>query len=92
MDNVSITDLLEILKEARDKWYFIGQALGCKDADLDEIDQRYHPNMMRCLQVMLKQRIQQGGLTLPILCDSLRGKLVERSDVADKIANLYLTT
>ena len=88
VDNVPITDLLLVLIEARDKWYFIGKALGCKDADLDEIDKRHHPDMMRCLYNMLKQRIQQGRLTLPILCDSLRGKLVERSDVADKIENL----
>ncbi len=83
-----VTNLLTVLKKAREKWYFIGVALGCGIADLNDIDHRYHPDKMRCLQVMLQQRIQRGGLTLSFLCDSLRGKLVERNDIADEIKKL----
>ncbi len=83
--------LLAVLKNARDEWYYIGQALGVKDADLDEIDSRHHPNYKRCLHEMLKKRIRQGGLTRSLLCQSLRGELVERDDVAQEIEDLELT-
>ncbi len=73
---------------ARDKWYFIGEGIGCKFADLKEIKDGYHPNQTMCLHEMLKHRISQGGLTRSILCASLRGPCVERDDLAQNIERL----
>ncbi len=77
-----------VLMNARDKWSFIGEEIGCKSADLEEIGNRYHPNQTMCLHEMLKSRISQGGLTRSILCASLRGPCVERDDLAQNIERL----
>ncbi len=85
-----VMKLLVVLDEARDKWYFIGQALGVKDADLKEMENRHLPDKTRCMLDMLTVRVQHGGLTRSILCHSLRGKLVNRHNVANKIETLEL--
>ncbi len=82
--------ILKVLKKARDKSYFIGKGIGLDDADLKEIENSHHPDKIRCLHEMLKLRIQQGGLTRSKLCESLRGELVERNDVALEIEALDL--
>ncbi len=71
--------------KAKDKWYYIGKGIGVEDADLMEIDNRYLPDKVRCLDEVLRRRLQEGGLTLSILCNTLRGKYVLRDDVAKDI-------
>ncbi len=90
VDHVKV--VLPVLNEARAKWYFIGQGLGCKDADLNEIQDTHLPNKTMCLQVMLRSRIQRGGLTLSMLCDTLRGEFVGRDDLAQNISALNLSS
>ncbi len=80
--------ILEILRKARDKYYYIGQGIGVLDADLKEIEDKYLPDKSRCLDEILKRRIQRGGLTCSLLCQSLRG--AERDDVAQEIEALDL--
>ncbi len=80
----------EVLSNAKDKWYFIGEGIGCKSADLEQIENKHHPDKDRCLHEMLKHRINQGGLTHSILCDSLRGPFVGRDDLAQNIERLNL--
>ncbi len=82
--------ILKVLKKARDKYHYIGKGIGLDDADLKEIENRHHPSQLRCLDEMLKLRKQQGGLTRSKLCESLRGKFVERNDVAREIEALDL--
>ncbi len=82
--------ILKVLKKARDKYYYIGKGIGLDDADLKEIENSHHPDKLRCLDEMLKLRIQKGGLTRSELCESLRGELVERNDVAREIEALDL--
>ena len=81
-----------MLQKARDKWYFIGLALKVEEADLDEILGRHLSDTLMCLHIMLKKRIRQGGLTRSLLCQSLRGELVGRDDVAQEIEDLELTS
>ncbi len=78
--------IFKVLNKARDKWYFIGEGLGCESADLKEIEDRYHPDKSRCLDEMLQRRIQGGGLTTSTLCTALRG--VKRDDLAIEIEGL----
>ncbi len=80
--------LLEVLKKARDKWYYIGQGIGVEDHDLNEIEKTHSPDRIRCLHEMLQRRIRRGGLTCSMLCTSLRGVFVERDDVAREIEAL----
>ena len=80
--------LLEVLKTARDRWYFIGQGIGVEDADLNEIEDRHLSDKLMCLHDMLQRRIRRGGLTRSMLCTSLRGGLVGRNDVAREIEAL----
>ncbi len=80
--------LFETLKKARDKWYFIGKEIGVTDADLQEIEDRHLPDKARCMDEMLKGRIREGGLTLTLLCQSLRSKNVKRDDLALEIKGL----
>ncbi len=82
--------LFETLTKARDKWYFIGKEIGVTDADLQEIDNRYLPDKSMCMLEMLKDRIQEGELTLTLLCKSLRSKNVKRNDLALEIEGLNL--
>ncbi len=89
MDHLSA--VINVLMEAREEWYFIGQRLGCKIADLKGIDNKYLPNKKMCVQKMMELRIQRGGLTRSMLCDSLRGENVWRDDVARNIEALDLT-
>ncbi len=81
-----------VLNEAREKWYFIGEGLGLGTADLDEIHAQHHPDKAMCLRKVLQRRIQRGRLTRSTLCISLRGQLVERDDVAQRIEALPLDT
>ncbi len=82
--------LLKKLLKARDNWYYIGKGIGVTDADLKEIDNRYLPDKVRCLDEVLKRRIQQGGLSRSMLCECLRGEFVGRDDVATEIEALDL--
>ncbi len=77
-----------VLDEARQDWYFIGSNLGCKESDLYEIRSRNPSDKRMCLLEMLQRRIQQGGLTRSMLCNSLRGAFVERDDIARKIEEI----
>ncbi len=77
--------VLEVLYKARDKWYYIGSGLGINSDDLKEIEDKYHPDNVRCLNEVLKRRIQRGQLTRSMVCSSLRGDLVQRDDVAHEI-------
>ena len=82
--------VFEVLDEARQNWYFIGVNLGCKPADLEEIRSTNLTDKRMCLLEVLQYRICKGGLTRSILCNSLRGKFVERDDIAKKIEVLSL--
>ncbi len=86
------TTLFVVLNEAREKWYFIGEGLGLGTADLDEIQGQHHPDKAMCLHKVLQHRIQRGRLTRSTLCKSLRGQLVQRGDVAQRIEALPLDT
>ncbi len=77
--------VFKVLNRAREGWYFIGVGLGCEVSDLDEIRSMNPTDKRMCLLEMLKRRIQQGGLTRSILCNSLRGEFVGRDDIARKI-------
>ncbi len=83
--------ILEPLVKARDKWYFIGTGIGCTLSDLDEIEAKHEHNKDMCLFKMLQRRIKQGQLTRSMLCASLRGKFVNRNDVAQEIEALDLS-
>ncbi len=82
--------VFEVLNEARDKWYFIGEGLGLGTADLDEIQAQHHSDKAMCLRKVLQRRIQRGGLTRSLLCTSLRQSIVQRDDVAKTIGSLTL--
>ncbi len=82
--------MLEKLNNARSKWYFIGKGIGCKIDDLDEIQGMHLHNNAMCLGAMLVKRIQAGELTRFKLCESLRGIMVQRDDVAQEIEALNL--
>ncbi len=82
--------LLEMLFDARDKWYYIGKGIGVPVADLKEIEDKYLSDKVRCLNEVLTRRLQQGGLSRFLLCKCLRGKFVGRDDVATKIEALDL--
>ncbi len=85
---LSMDHFKTILKEvdaARSKWYFIGDGIGCKYVDLDQIRKNCQNVDQMCLFEMLKARIELGGLTRSMLCKSLRGGFVGRDDVAQKI-------
>ncbi len=77
--------VLEVLYKARKKWHDIGTGLGFNSDDLEEIEDKYHPDNVRCLNEVLKRRIQRGQLTRSMVCSSLRGNLVQRDDVAQEI-------
>ena len=84
------------LKAARSKWYYIGEGLGCKSDDLDEISEKYFSDKEMCLKKMLMDRInsyeKQGTkLTRSMLCKCLRGESVGRDDVATQIEALNLS-
>ena len=83
--------ILPILVKARDKYYYIGKGIGVSDEDIREIESNPHFDNVRCLDEILKRRIRQGGLTCSMLCQSLRGELVGRDDVAQEIEDLKLT-
>ncbi len=78
--------IFKVLNKARDKWYFIGEGLGCQSAELREIEDRYHLDKARCLEEILCRKIQGGGLTTSTLCTALRG--VNRDDLAIEIEGL----
>ncbi len=80
--------IFNVLDKAQDKWYYIGKGLGCESADLKEIEDRYLPDKLRCLDEMLESRIQGGELTTSMLCTALRGKHVNRDDIAKEIGGL----
>ncbi len=80
--------IFKVIEKARDKYYFLGEGIGLKRADLIEIENRYLPDKKRCLLEILILRIQQGGLTRSMLCQSLRE--AERDDVAQEIEDLNL--
>ena len=82
--------LLKKLVTAKDKWYYIGEGIGVDDSDLQEIEDKYLPDKVRCLDEVLKRRIQQGGLSRSMLCECLRGEFVGRDDVATEIEALDL--
>ncbi len=82
--------ILNVLVKAKDKYYYIGKGIGVSDEDLGEIEDKYLPDKVRCLDEILKRRIRQGGLTRSLLCQSLRRVLVGRDDVAQKIEALEL--
>ncbi len=90
MDHMKM--LFETLKKARDKLYFIGKEIGVTDADLQEIEDRHLPDKARCMLEMMKGRLQEGELTLTLLCKSLRSKNVKRDDLALEIEGLHLTS
>ncbi len=79
--------ILSTLAKARNKWHYIGEGIGVDDADLKEIEDKYS-DKFRCLDEVLKLRIQRGGLTRSILCKSLREECVGRDDVAQEIEAL----
>ncbi len=81
--------LFEILKKARDKLYFIAKEIGVTDADRKEVV-KHHSNESVCMYEILKGRIQEGELTLTMLCKSLRSKNVKRDDLALEIEGLNL--
>ncbi len=86
-------ELLEILTKARADWYFIGKGLDCKDEDLDAIETKYlnsQDSNLKSLRKMLNDKIKKGGLTRSKLCKSLRGRFVNRDDVAQEIEALHL--
>ncbi len=79
------------LNKAREKWYFIGDGIGCTLSDLKEIRDTHSNDKCMCLLEMLQCRIQQGQLTRSMLCTSLRGDLVNRDDIAQEIEALDLS-
>ena len=83
--------VLPILVKAQDKYYYIGKGIGVSDEDRKVIEDRHLPDKVRCLDEILKRRIRQGRLTCSMLCQSLRGVLVGRDDVAQEIEDLKLT-
>ena len=82
--------ILSVLVKAKNQYYYIGKGIRVSDEDLGEIGDRHFPDKVRCLDEILKRRIQQGGLTCSMLCQSLRGRLVGRDDVAQEIEALEL--
>lgn len=82
--------LLKILKDARESWYFIGEGIDCKQADLREIKSNNNNDKLMCLNSMLRKRLEAGGLTLSKLCESLRGNMVNLGEFADEIEALNL--
>ena len=86
------TEFSPILVKAQDKYHYIGKGIGVSDEDRKAIEDRHLPDKVRCLDEILKKRIQQGGLTRSMLCQSLRGVLVGRDDVAQEIKALELTS
>ncbi len=74
--------------KARDKWYYIGKGIRVEEADLDEIEDIYLPDKVRCLDKVLKRRLRRGRFTRSMLCNSLRGVFVQRDDVAREIEAL----
>ena len=82
--------ILKVLMKARDEYYFIGKGIGLDSSDLEEIEMRHLHDTPRCLCELLKHRIQQGGLTLSILCNAR--ELIKRDDVAQEIEVLFLLT
>ncbi len=81
--------LFEILKKARDQLYFIAKEIGVTDADQEEVV-KHHSNSSECMYKILKGRLQEGELTLTLLCKSLRSKNVGRDDLAREIEGLNL--
>ena len=79
------SNIFEILKKASKEWYNIGLGLSVEVDDLDQFEDDFPNDNVKCLRKMLTRRIQQGGLTRSLLCESLRRPLVKRSDVADKV-------
>ena len=82
--------ILNKIKKATDRYFYIGKGIGINDSDLNSIEERYLPDKFRCLHEILKIRIQQGGLMLSCLYDTLKGDLVGREDLAQEIEALAL--
>ncbi len=82
-------NIFDKLVKAKAQWYYIGKGIGVEECDLTEIEDSHRSDKVRCLDEVLKRRIQRGGLTLSILCKSLRSKRVERDDVARLIEALF---
>ncbi len=85
------SNIFEILKKASKEWYNIGLGLSVEVDDLDQFEDDFPNDNVKCLRKMLTRRIQQGGLTRSLLCESLRRPLVKRSDVADEVHTAKLS-
>ncbi len=84
------SNIFEIVKKASKEWYNIGLGLNVEMDELEQFEDNFPNDNVKCLRKMLTRRIQQGGLTRSLLCESLRRPLVKRSDLADKIQNANL--
>ncbi|XP_064390076.1 uncharacterized protein LOC135337974 isoform X3 [Halichondria panicea] len=84
------TTIFEILKKTNKEWYNIGLGLNVEMDELEKFEDNFPNDNVKCLRKMLTRRIQQGGLTRSLLCESLRRPLVKRSDVADEVQTAKL--
>lgn len=81
--------MLSVVNGAKREWYNIGLGIGVDMDFLDDLESEHSKDHSVCLRKMLQHRVQKGGLTLSILCEGLRGDLVSRSDLADKLEKMF---
>lgn len=86
------TEVVEILKGAKEKWYTFGVLLGIAVADLDTIHEEQAPDMETRLTKLMSIWLQNGkNCTWQAVYDALRHHIVQLPDVAEKVKEKYMT-
>ena len=58
-----LNDVLNCLWKARDKWHFIGAALGIDDTTLNVIEMDHQGKVDRCYSDMISRVLKSGNIT-----------------------------
>ena len=78
---------MEVVWEARSKWYNIGLKLGISPGTLDAIENQANQNLDKCFTTMIKDWLNNGKTqpTWAAITHALKSPMVGYSDLANKL-------